>query len=119
MDIQIIDKLLTIPKDPKELTLKLKRVEGFWQAHLRTVGENGLNSVDELLTLGIPKSTKVADGKQVLFSTGDFSRQAPATHLRHTFSGLAQASRALPASFWYQRFRTNRATILESGVVIR
>ena len=49
MDIQIIDKLLTIPKDPKELTLKLKRVEGFWQAHLRTVGENGLNSVDELL----------------------------------------------------------------------
>ena len=49
MDIHIIDKLLTIPKDPKELTLKLKRVEGFWQAHLRTVGENGLNSVDELL----------------------------------------------------------------------
>ena len=49
MDIQIIDKLLTIPKDPKELTLKLKKVEGFWQAHLRTVGENGLNSVDELL----------------------------------------------------------------------
>ena len=49
MDIQIIDKLLTISKDPKELTLKLKRVEGFWQAHLRTVGENGLNSVDELL----------------------------------------------------------------------
>ena len=43
MDIQIIDKLLTVPKDPKELTLKLKRVEGFWQAHLRTVGENGLN----------------------------------------------------------------------------
>ena len=41
MDIQIIDKLLTIPKDPKELTLKLKRVEGFWQAHLGTVGENG------------------------------------------------------------------------------
>ena len=51
MDIQIIDKLLTIPKDPKELTLKLKRVEGFWQAHLRTVGENGLNSVDELFCL--------------------------------------------------------------------
>ena len=49
MDIQIIDKLLTIPKDPKDLTLKLKRVEGFWQAQLRTVGENGLNSVDELL----------------------------------------------------------------------
>ena len=47
MDIQIIDKLLTIPKDSKELTLKLKRVA--WQAHLRTVGENGLNSVDELL----------------------------------------------------------------------
>ena len=49
MNIQIIDKLLTIPKDPEELTLKLKRVEGFWQAHLRTVGENRLNSVDELL----------------------------------------------------------------------
>ena len=48
MGIQIIDKLVTIPKDPKELTLKLKRVEGFWQAHLRTVGENGLNSIDEL-----------------------------------------------------------------------
>ena len=48
MDIQIIDKLLSIPKDPKELTLKLKRVEGFWQAHLRTVAGNGLNSVDEL-----------------------------------------------------------------------
>ena len=46
MDIQIIDKLLTIPKDPDKLTLKLKRVERFWQAHLRTVG---LNSVDELL----------------------------------------------------------------------
>ena len=49
MDIQIIDELLTIPKDPKEVTLKLKRVEGSWQAHLRRVGENGLNSVDELL----------------------------------------------------------------------
>ena len=50
MDFQIIDKLLTIPKDPTQLALKLKRVEGFWQAHLKTVGENGLNSVDELLT---------------------------------------------------------------------
>ena len=49
MDIQIKDKLLTIPKDPEVLTLKLKRVEGFWEAHLRTVRENGLNSVDELL----------------------------------------------------------------------
>ena len=29
--------------------IKLKRVEGFWQAHLRTVGENGLNTIDELL----------------------------------------------------------------------
>ena len=29
MDIQIIDKLLTIPKDPKKLTLKSKKVEGF------------------------------------------------------------------------------------------
>ena len=72
-----------------------------------------------MLTLDIPKSTAVADGKPVLFSKGDSSRQAPATHLRHTFSGLAQASHALPASFWYQQFRTNRATILESGVVIR
>ena len=49
MDIQIIDKLLTMPKDAKELTLKLERVEGFCQAHLRTVGENGRNSADELL----------------------------------------------------------------------
>ena len=29
--------------------MKLKKVEGFWQAHLSTVGENGLKSVDELL----------------------------------------------------------------------
>ena len=35
MDIQFKDKLLNIPKDPKELTLKLKRVEGFLQAHLK------------------------------------------------------------------------------------
>ena len=49
MDIQIIDKLLTIPKDPKELTLKLKKVEGFLQVHLKTVRENGLNSIDERL----------------------------------------------------------------------
>ena len=49
MDVKIIDKLLTIPKDPKELTLKLKKVEIFWQAHSRTVEENGLSSVDELL----------------------------------------------------------------------
>ena len=50
------------------------------------------------------------------------ARHTPPPHLfcpRHTFSALAQASRAVPASFWYQRFRTNRATILESGVVIR
>ena len=43
------------------------------------------------------------------------SRHTP----RHTSSGLVLASRALTASFWYQRFRTNRAAILESGVVIR
>ena len=65
-------------------------------------------------TLGYRRATLVDSGKHALFSTGDFSRQAPATHLRHTFSGLAQASRALTASFWYQRFRTNRAAILES-----
>ena len=55
MDIQIIDKLLTIPKDPKELTLKLKRVERFWQAHLRTVGENGLNYSKILLNYSLCK----------------------------------------------------------------
>ena len=49
MNIQIIDRLLSIPGNQEESTIKLKRVEGFWQAHLRTVGENGLNTVDELL----------------------------------------------------------------------
>ena len=48
MEIHIIDKLLTIPKCQKETTLKLKRIEEFWQANLRTVGEQGLNSMDEL-----------------------------------------------------------------------
>ena len=58
----------------------------------------------------------VANGKHAFFSVGDSSRQAPATHLCHTFSGLAQASRALPASFWYQWSKRTGATILESGV---
>ena len=49
MNIQIIDRLLSIPGNQEESTIKLKRVEGFWQAHLRTVGENGLNTIDELL----------------------------------------------------------------------
>ena len=48
MNIQIIDRLLSIP-GKEESTIRLKRVEGFWQAHLRTVGENGLNTIDELL----------------------------------------------------------------------
>ena len=47
--------------------------------------------------------TPVTSGKHVFFSVGDSSRQAPTTHLRHTFFGLTQASRALSASFWYQR----------------
>ena len=103
--------------------------EGYWSGMSKNISSYKANcgtciiyvpsQQREPLTLDIPKSTAVADGKQVLFSKGDSSRQAPATHLRHTFSGLAQASHALPASFWYQRFRTNRATILESGVVIR
>ena len=71
-----------------------------------------------LLTLGAPNVDRSRQRKQASFSKGDSSRQAPTTHLCHTFSGLAQASHALPASFWYQWFRTNRATILESGVVI-
>ena len=71
------------------------------------------------LTLDRPRTTPVDSRKHSLFSMGDLSCQAPATHLCHTFSGLAQASCALPASFWYQWFRTNRAPILESGVVIR
>ena len=45
MNIQIIDRLLSIPGNQEESTIKLKRVEGFWQAHLRTVGENGLNTI--------------------------------------------------------------------------
>ena len=49
MNIQIIDRLLSIPGNQEESTIKLKRVEGFWQAHLRTVGENGLNTIDQLL----------------------------------------------------------------------
>ena len=49
MNIQIIDQLLSILGNQEESTIKLKRVEGFWQAHLRTVGENGLNTTDELL----------------------------------------------------------------------
>ena len=49
MNIQIIDRLLSIPGNQEESTIKLKRAEGFWQAHLRTVGENGLNTIDELL----------------------------------------------------------------------
>ena len=49
MNIQIIDRLLSIPGNQEESTIKLKRVEAFWQAHLRTVGENGLNTIDELL----------------------------------------------------------------------
>ena len=49
MNIQIIDQLLSIPGNQEESTIKLKRVKGFWQAHLRTVGENGLNTIDELL----------------------------------------------------------------------
>ena len=49
INIQIIDRLLSIPGNQEESTIKLKRVEGFWQAHLRPVGENGLNTIDELL----------------------------------------------------------------------
>ena len=70
------------------------------------------------LALGVPAVDCSRLLKTHSVSAGDSSRQAPATHLRHTFSGLAQASHALPASFLYQRFRTNRAAILESGVVI-
>ena len=77
-----------------------------------------LKSAISLLTLDSPRSTAVAFGKHAPSSVGDSSRQAPTTHLCHTSSGLAQASRALTASFWYQQFRTNRAAILESGVVI-
>ena len=49
MNIQIIDRLLSIPGNQGENTTKLKKVEGSWQAHLRTVGKNGLNMADELL----------------------------------------------------------------------
>ena len=50
MDIQIIDKLLIIPKDPNRAHIEIKEGRRIWQAHLRTVGgENGLNPVDELL----------------------------------------------------------------------
>ena len=49
MNIEIIDRLVSIPGNQEESTTKLKRVEGFWQTHLRTVGKNGLNTIDELL----------------------------------------------------------------------
>ena len=48
MNIQIIGRLPSIPGNQEESTTKLKGVEGFWQLHLRTVGENGLNMIDEL-----------------------------------------------------------------------
>ena len=58
MNIQLIDRLLSIPGNQEESTIKLKRVEGFWQAHLRTVGENGLNTIDELLRNLLDKKFK-------------------------------------------------------------
>ena len=58
MDIQIIDRLPTIPENQEESTTKLKSVEGFWQAHLRAVGENGLNTIDELLRNLLGKKSK-------------------------------------------------------------
>ena len=58
MNIQIIDKLQNIPRNQEESTIKLKRVEGFWQAHLRTVGNNGLNTIDELLRNLLDKKFK-------------------------------------------------------------
>ena len=49
INIQITDRLLGIQGNLEESTTKLKRVEGFWEAHLRTAGENGLNTTYELL----------------------------------------------------------------------
>ena len=49
MNIQIIDRLLTILGNQGESTTKLKRVEGFWQVHWRTIGEHSLNMVHGLL----------------------------------------------------------------------
>ena len=53
MNIQIIDRLLSIPGNQEESTIKLKRVEGFWEAHLRTVGENGFYKTCFVLDFGI------------------------------------------------------------------
>ena len=47
--------------------------------------------------LGGPMSTVVANGSQAI-----------ATHLRHTFFGLAQASRTSQALFWCQRTRNEQ-----------
>ena len=58
MDIQITDRRLTIPGNQEESTTKRKRVEGFWQAHSRTVGENGLNTINELLRNLLGKTSK-------------------------------------------------------------
>ena len=58
MNIQIIDQLQSILGNQEESTIKLKRVEGFWQAHLRTVGKNGLNTINELLRNLLGKTFK-------------------------------------------------------------
>ena len=68
--------------------------EGYWSGMSKNISSYKANcgtciiyvpsQQREPLTLDIPKSTAVADGKQVLFSKGDSSRQAPATHLHHT-----------------------------------
>ena len=67
MNIQIIDRLLSIPGNQEESTIKLKRVEGFSQVHLRTVGENGLNTID--IYAGCPKikaSIRKFDSEQLI-----------------------------------------------------
>ena len=68
MNIQIIDRLLSIPGNQQESTIKRKRVERFWQAHLRTVGENGLNTIVELLRNLLGKKFKVTKNFQPLLT---------------------------------------------------
>ena len=49
MDIQIIDKIVNHTKRSKRTHIAIKEGRRIWQAHSRTVGENGLNSVNEVL----------------------------------------------------------------------
>ena len=47
-DVQIICMLVNPPKNKKELRIRLKQFEGYWQVKLCTLIPHGLNSINEL-----------------------------------------------------------------------